>query len=610
MGRSYRVAAIQFEPEFGAIEENVSRMVALCDEAARRRCRLIVLPEMATTGYCFYDQDEIAQFVEPIPGPSTNRLAQVAMAHNCYIVFGLPEVDLQSGIFYNSAALVGPHGLVGKIRKVHPYVADNKWAKDGDLGFPVWDTELGRIGCQICMDACYPEPTRIAALKGADVVCIPTNWVDERAPAADWFTRAFENGVYFIAADRYGLERGVQFSGGSCVIGPNGGLLALQDIGDGVVEAEVDLSSTQERPFQWEHGGDKLQERRPRFYRDLILNPLLWPMRVSRDLYDHRPLPPGKTCGVAVIQMADVARKIGEAREMAEGWIAKAVEEADFPIELVVLPELAMAVDPGRAGEQAETIPGPTSRWAIHLCRNLGIYVVMGLPEQAEGKRFNSAAIFGPKGVVGIYRKIHLSETDRTWATPGDRRFGVWDLPLGRIGLMVGHDAFFPESGRSLAIQGADIICAPSAVQGPIPVDLPPTQVPLAPEILETSDKGYWHLWRTRAAENNCYLAFANRSDGAYLGWSGVFGPDSCQFPRLEQVISGIGDQLARLLINTRDYLAPTSRPNPVRFKELIRMRKTQFYNLLTFSAGSGADPYLAGALSTAPHEGVVRDRR
>jgi len=576
----YHVAAIQFEPQLGRVEENVARILALCEEAARRGCRLLVLPEMATSGYCFYSRKELAPFVEPIPGPSTERLGRLAAQHGCYIVIGLPEVDLESSIFYNSAALIGPRGLVGKMRKVHLYVADTPYAAEGNLGFPVWPTEIGRIAVQVCMDASYPEATRVAALQGADVVCLPTNDMGQRAPTTDWLTRAFESGVYFVAANRYGLERGVQFIGGSCVLGPDGEMLAVRDGGDGIVEAEVDLVRTRERRFAWDAGGDKLRERRPQWYGDLALSPLLWPMREARDIYNHRPLPAGGRCGVAVVQTAGAPDRPAQAREWAENLVCTAVAEADATIDLVVLPELALVSDPRRADECAEPLPGPTSEWAATLARKLGLHLALGLPERATDRLYNSAALIGPEGVVGVYRKLHLGPFDRPWAAPGDAGLRVWDLPMARVGLLIGHDAMFPEASRCLAVQGADLICAPSAVRGPLPRDVPDTEIPLPAEVQQTPCAAYWHLWRVRAGENNSYLAFANRSDHGCMGWSGIFGPDLYCFPREERVIAGPAEGAAGLVIDSGDYPLP-NQPNLARFKELIRMRRPQFYEAL-----------------------------
>lgn len=179
---TYRVAAIQFEPLLGAKVANVARLLTLVEAAAQGGARLIVLPEMATTGCCWHDREEIRPHVEPIPGPTTDAFAALARCYDSYIVIGMPEVEPRTGAFYNSAALVGPDGLVGVYRKTHTFAGDLKWARDGDRGLPIWNTPLGRIGVLICMDAGYFEPARLLALADADVLCFPTNWLGEKAP--------------------------------------------------------------------------------------------------------------------------------------------------------------------------------------------------------------------------------------------------------------------------------------------------------------------------------------------------------------------------------------------------------------------------------------------
>ncbi len=110
------VAAVQFEPTLNDKRGNVDRLLPLVTEAAEAGARVIVTPEMATTGYCWYDRREIADLVEPIPGPTTEVFGEIARQYGCYIVVGMPEVNSATGIYYNSAALVGPDGLVGEYR--------------------------------------------------------------------------------------------------------------------------------------------------------------------------------------------------------------------------------------------------------------------------------------------------------------------------------------------------------------------------------------------------------------------------------------------------------------------------------------------------------------
>src|SRR2546421_10266242 len=247
LSNRYRVAAIQYEPTLGEKEKNVTDLLRLVEEAAQHEARLIVLPEMATTGYCWESRDEIAPYVEAIPGPTTERFQELARAYGCYIALSLPEVDPATNVFYNSMVLLGPEGLIGTYRKIHSYISEPRWARDGDIGMPVWETPLGRLTGLICMDAEYFEAARVPALHGADVLLFPTNWLDEKSPSGAWIARAFENGVYLIGANRYGSERGVQFSGGSCILNPDGSIQAYLDNGEGIVYGEVDLRQCRDK---------------------------------------------------------------------------------------------------------------------------------------------------------------------------------------------------------------------------------------------------------------------------------------------------------------------------------------------------------------------------
>src|SRR2546430_9742651 len=120
----YRVAAIQYEPTLGEKEKNVTALLRLVEEAAQHDARLIALPEMATTGYCWESRTEIAPYVEPIPGPTTDRFQQFAAQYDCYITIGLAEVDPTTDVYSNSLALIGPYGLIGPFRKMTSSIAE------------------------------------------------------------------------------------------------------------------------------------------------------------------------------------------------------------------------------------------------------------------------------------------------------------------------------------------------------------------------------------------------------------------------------------------------------------------------------------------------------
>ncbi|WP_407521318.1 nitrilase family protein [Methylobacterium oryzisoli] len=228
-----RVSCIQFEPEFGAVEANLARSSDLIRAAAREGSRLVVLPELANTGYVFETPEEAASLAEPVPdGPSSRAWGRLAAELKIHIVAGIAE--RAGDHLYNAALITGPNGFIGTYRKAHLWHRENVFFRKGDLGFPVFETALGRIGIAICYDGWFPETFRQMALRGAEIVCIPTNWVpmpdqpEGEAAMANTLHRAaaHSNGIFIACADRVGTERGQPFEGQSLIIGTKGWPLA------------------------------------------------------------------------------------------------------------------------------------------------------------------------------------------------------------------------------------------------------------------------------------------------------------------------------------------------------------------------------------------------
>ncbi len=579
MSTIHKIAAVQFEPTMFEKERNIVRLLELCEQAAAAGAKLIVTPEMGTTGYCWFDRAEVAPFVEKVAGPTTNRFAALARKHDCYIVVGMPEVD-EDGIYFNTAVLIGPDGVVGRHRKTHPYISEPKWAAPGDLHNQVFETPIGRIALLICMDIHFVETARLMALGGADVICHISNWLAERAPAPYWISRAFENGCYVVESNRWGLERTVQFSGGSCVIAPDGQVIAVLDKGDGVLLSEIDLDAARARRVL---GEPVFAQRRPELYPELLTDTFSWNPRVFFGLYGHEPWPAGKKSRVSVAQFApvdDVDQNLGEIATLARKARAEGAE-------LVVFPELA-ATGFGDPEKSAQPIPGPVTDRLGKLAKELGVYLVCGLAERADGTLYNSACLVAPDGNISVYRKTHLAADEQGWATAGDS-WTVVDTPIGRIGLLIGHDASFPEAGRVLALRGCDLIACPAAIKGRFSSSHAGTDVAQPKPIPTGPDPHHWHHFRVRAGENNVFLAFANVVDPerGYPGLSGVFGPDTFEFPRREAMaVNGTG--LATALVDTSnlDSVYPT---NVVRRKDLVSMRMPHSYRGLVKAA---ADNY------------------
>ena len=577
----YQVAAIQYESTPGAREQNTGDLFRLVEEAAQHEARLIVLPEMATTGYCWESREEIAPHVEPIPGPTTDRFQQLAAHYGCYIAVSLPEVDPDTNIYYNSVALLGPEGIVGTYRKIHSYISEPRWARDGDIGMPVWETPLGRLTPLICMDAEYFEAARIPALHGADVILFPTNWLDDKSPSSCWMARAFENRVYFIAANRYGRERGIQFSGGSCVLNPDGTIQSYLDTGEGIVYGEVDLEQSHDK--NWHAGarfiaptatsasnvasqfiapsqtssptflqtlppGNCLADRRPSEYLTLTSNSYLWEPLRYHSLYQLSELPPGQLSCVAIVQTnLDEVRalpgmeQVQAWRSMIEGLIN---DHTPARPDVLVLPELTI---PGPVPSQQQSdqlnlpvqavmrnhfrngaiqIPGPETNALVELAKEFQISIVLGVAERdeqtttnGEPTYYNTVLLIDPEGIYGTYRKLHLTTLDRLWASPGNLGLPTFDTPTGRIGLATGYDVLFPETLRILAGKGADLVCAPALLNFPDPIGLGPTTIRYdRPVAPDEYDPTHFLIWRVRAAEHHVYLALANWSSA----WNGI----------------------------------------------------------------------------------------
>jgi predicted amidohydrolase len=583
----YRVAAIQFDPVLGAKAANIARLLALTETAAAGGARLIVLPEMATTGCCWRDRDEIRPHVEPIPGPTTDAFADLALRYDCYIVIGMPEIAPHTGSFYNSAALVGPDGVVGVYRKTHCFAGDMTWARNGDRGPRVWNTPLGRIGIMICMDAGYVEPARLLALAGADVLCFPTNWLGEKSPGPAWMTRAWENGCYLIAADRYGLERGIQFSGGSCVLNPDGTIQAMQDTGDGVVWGEVALSASRggrsSRP-------EKLALRRPELYDNLTLSHYLWNPIEFHAVYSRQPLPPGRRSQVAVVQFApSVADLQGNLRQIEDGLGTLCDQRADeTSIDLVVFPEYALTGSPRLAHPHAAiAADGAWRARLVELARRYRVQLVVGYAERDGGHCFSSALLVGPDGPLAHYRKTHVVAEEAAWCTPGSEKPPVRDLPLGRVGLLIGSDLGVPEVARSLAIAGCDLLVVPASPGLPPSAPLGPTAIPVDGPGIVADDRHHFHLARQRAIENNCYLAFASLPHPGGIGASAVFGPTPAY--RVGQSILD-PDAVGTLVraVDTATVDDPYATLASVRAKDLVRTRQPHLYDPLI---ARGDDP-------------------
>lgn len=269
------VTSVQFTPVMGDVESNVDSIVKLIRLAGDHESSLAVFPELATTGYMFESSQEALRVAEEVPtGPTTTRIADMCAETGVHVVFGIAEREGDK--LFNSGALVGPDGHIGTYRKVHLWDQENTIFSPGDGGLPVFETDLGRVGILICYDLWFPEAVRTLALRGAQILCLPTNWVPlptgngangEAMANVLCMSSAHSNSLPVIAADRCGIERGQEFLGRSTITSHTGWLLAgpASSEADTVLHAAIDLEEAA-RARTWNEFNDPIANRRPDVY--------------------------------------------------------------------------------------------------------------------------------------------------------------------------------------------------------------------------------------------------------------------------------------------------------------------------------------------------------
>lgn len=266
---------------------NMEKAVVHIQQAATQGADIICLPELFLSRYfCQKMEPALFDLAEPIPGPSSARLGEVARSLGKVIVASLFE-KRGSGVYHNTAVVLDADGaLVGKYRKMHipddPLYFEKYYFTPGDLGFRAFDTRFGRIGVLVCWDQWFPEAARLTALQGAQVLVYPTaiGWHPrEKAEFGAAQHQAWEisqrghavaNGVYVAAANRVGheggAEAGLEFWGASFVSDPFGSLLARASHDrEEVIVTACDMKKMEDIRRNWPF----LRDRRIDAYGDL-----------------------------------------------------------------------------------------------------------------------------------------------------------------------------------------------------------------------------------------------------------------------------------------------------------------------------------------------------
>lgn len=546
MKQAFKVAAVEFNPEFMEFEKNIQGAAAIAEEAAKNGAKLIVLPEAAISGYIYRDLEQFLPYMDTVPGKTTDALATVTSKYSCYIAIGIAEIDRDTGLTYNTGALIGPKGYIGKYRKNGLNPSDILWFVPGNTGYPVFETELGRITMIICYDDTYWEPARVAAVKGCDIIAyicssdrvLPQLGVEaagKHSTIAAVQHQCAWNGLAMVAADRNNAESnpttGITVTyGGSASI--------WQADGERIAHAPAtDYSKTMTNqptiiygmidPARFDNDQKRtLARRRPELYADLAF------YRAPTD-------------GAATKTPSDVMARAVQYQINSNDFDGnlnrcnaqiKAIEADAGPSNLVVLPAFSFCGPVSSENYQAlaEKLLGKSTQAASDFAVRLKSYLVASLIEKEGNAYFHTAVLLGPDGkLIGHYRQTHLDEA-HSFLTPGSD-LPVFQTAIGKIGLLLNDDFRFPEASGVLALRRADVIAGPVHWSGQYGQRLQDAQGlfdhPCAPNTMI--------FWYAAAKTAQAYTVVANAVGNGCMGSSGIFtiNPiDSLEIPQVASV--------------------------------------------------------------------------
>ncbi len=331
MNNSIRIALVHLNVHYKKPEINRSNLFRFNLEAALKGADIIFNTELSVTGYSFNSREDISEYIETDKGLTVMGLADIAREHSKYIGIGLAERDDTTGIYYNSAVMIGPDGRqMCRYRKIN---AEMRWACPGDpKQGNTFDTPWGRMGILICSDTYYGLFPRSMALKGVDLLWVPTNWPPGGIDAKEvWNARVLENGFFLAACNRSGKDRIMNCRDAiSCVYAPQGRQIFSASSEESNVFF-VDLPLDEKGKLGGVLHREKLESRTPACYSPIYLD-----LRQVDDLTAHYGLPKPSPLQVHCIVPAERHFKIDSLERRIRNLKGKGTD-------LFVLPPFPMA---------------------------------------------------------------------------------------------------------------------------------------------------------------------------------------------------------------------------------------------------------------------------
>lgn len=518
-----KVAAVDFVPAWGDLDGNISRLAKAAEEVGKQGVNYAVFPEAAVSGYLFSDPDQLAPYLDTLPGKMTAAVLPVLKRTGMYMSVGIAERDAETGVAYNTAVLMGPDGIIGKYRKNGLNPQDQKVFAPGNTGVEVFETPIGRIALLICYDDTYWQYARLAALRGAQIIgwhsvsdrvmpgTPPAEATGNHSTVSNVQYMSAQNGVWVIGATRSGIETNpitkgqLYYNGGSSIWSPQGEKLVQAP----VVKPEVlppglnSVFATTITPAD----AEKVREARLSLRRPSLYKPLL---ALHRSPVDGNATKTERKVSLAAAQWPEGPSLMSEAKP-AEGELMVLPELSGLPSGLGADEIKAHAEKQGGAFEQALASAAAAGKG----------YLVGSYPERDGDKVFHTVALAGPEGtILGRYRVTHPSAAHEGWASPGEKPVVV-KTPLGRIGLASAGELGVPELGGMYGALRTDILAAPAGKPEALKVaiDAALYAVPDAP----TGRADYYPY--AAAKLNQLWLVSGGRRAGNETA-AGIYGPE------------------------------------------------------------------------------------
>ena len=508
-----KVAAVEFNPTPKDVDGNIQRIVKAVTDASVNGAKLMVLPEFSVTGFGFAPTNP--NDLDTIPGRATAALEKVTRKYNNYVVVGMYERDTVTGVIHNSAALVGPKGLVGKYRKNQLPEGDYDTAAPGNLGFPVFNTDIGKIAILICFDDSRLQSLLIPSLRGADILAMPIgsdmmpkfekmsngnhSTISNIAVLAGW------TGMNVVASNQTGLisfpAMGLvdQFTGGSTIWDNNGKQLSQSKVSTWTkplppetIYATIDADKKSEQKAFW------LKHRRPELYQ----------------VYNLYKAPVDPAANNTQNQISALLVQYDPSNGNVEANAKKVdslIEKNQNVFNLAVLPFNSflgnVKLNKTNIQQYAEPLNGKSYALASDMAKKYKTYLLFSMPEVSDGKYYETAILFDFNGKqAGVYRKTHLNDAEQSWATAGNNLPVFATNELGRVAVVLDDEVRIPELTEVYALNRADLILVPTAYDGKqygSPVNIPKGLVP------DASNRGM-NIWFDMAKYSQAYTLVAN----------------------------------------------------------------------------------------------------